>query len=138
MKAILLKEKETNLEEFYINKECINESQFHSIVDFSFDISYPVNAVRSFVVITDYTVNNISGVVMTRLKTKTEFSLKSISADKESLKLVEQCVYMAYSNMLKHHKEKYKSWPLLYDEIVLPREQTLNRILNDFLLNLPY
>jgi hypothetical protein len=40
--------------------------------------------------------------------------------------------------MLKHHKEKYKHWKLLKEDIALPDEQSVKDELNNILLSLPY
>lgn len=138
MTSYILEIKTTNLQEFYINKECFGETAYKSVVEFTFDIRNSENNNRHFTVNTFYIVTNGTDQVMTRLETKSEFELKGISMDQDSFKVLEQCAYIAYSEMLKQHKQKYKTWAALYEDIALPEEEHVNAELNKILLSLLY
>ena len=85
-----------------------------------------------------YRIENSKGAAVSRLETKTEFALKGIGPDQDSFKVLEQCAYLSYGDMLKHHKEKYRTWSELYDEIALPDNDQVSAELNKLLLSLPY
>ncbi len=128
----------SGLQEFYLNKESIKDGSCRNLVKFVFDISHPQNDVRRFWVSIYYRIENSGGDIISRLETKTEFDLKGITTDQDSFKVLEQCAYLAFSDMLKHHSEKYKTWSDLYEDIVMPDNDVISAELNKLLLSLPY
>lgn len=138
MRAFIKNTAATGLQEFYLNKESIKDECCNTAVSFKFDISHSEDEIRHFWVHIFYRIENSKAALVSRLETKTEFALKGIGPDQDSFKVLEQCAYLAYSDMLKHHKEKYRSWSELYDEIAMPDNDQVSAELNKLLLSLPY
>lgn len=128
----------THLEEFYISKNYADEGICFCEAELWYDITASLNHIRSFIVTIHYEVRNAENEIISILKTRTDFELSHISANAVSLEALEQCTYIAYSEMLKHHQEKYHFWSQIVNEPAIPDEEDVRHDLNKILINLPY
>lgn len=130
--------KPTTLEEFYIHLSEIEKLAYRSFSDFMLQISSSITDTRSVVIKTLYRINNSNDDLISTLKTSTEFELSGLANDIESENILEQCIYIAYSEMLKQHKIKYQHWPVFQHDIALPDNRSVVREIRNILENLPY